>query len=287
MPAAQRSQHESLPTPLASRLTELARHLTDGLNAAAAQQDAPPLRVIAEHLLSVRLASAHPPVVVHIGSSDDMRADASLPNRISSMVNAAFGTARVDPPEVFSRLTLEGQAWPNRVLHLAYRGDTLVGCCSSTVQPGWTRKGTGQWGLLTVAAASLRTGVASALVAAAEARLVAAGCNAIAIEYDYTPGKGYSERLRGWYEGPTGLGFSCDEDKAGFRRVCKRLRSVGSDADVSAPSPPAPAPPAPAAAAPVRLSRAPAPPRAPPPATGMALPRPMVSAATHTVNTGG
>lgn len=71
------------------------------------------------------------------------------------------------------------------------------------------------------------TGVASALVAAAEARLIDAGLANCQIEYEYTSGDPASERLYQWYEGA--LGFcaggppstrtGCTE----FRRCRKRL----------------------------------------------------------------
>eukprot|EP00966_Prymnesium_polylepis_P148247 3424522-Prymnesium_polylepis.1 len=86
----------------------------------------------------------------------------------------------------------------NRVLHLAFRGERLVGCCSSTFQPPWTPEGCGHWGLVVVRLEAQGTGVASALVHAAEARL--AGCCArVQIEYEYTKGEEYSERLLEWY----------------------------------------------------------------------------------------
>ena len=173
-------------------------------------------------------------VEVRVGGSADVRADASLPNRISALVNMAYGTRRVDPYEVFQRLTLDGQTWPNRVLHLATRRGELVGVCSSTIQPGWTAKGVGQWGLLAVAPSSLGMGVASALVRAAEARLLACeSVAAIEIEYEYSPGDAYAERLRAWYEGK--LGFTCDDPSARFRRAARHIE--GRTWPVAAPAP--------------------------------------------------
>lgn len=51
------------------------------------------------------------------------------------------------------------------------------------------------------------SGVASALAVAAEQRLARAGCVAVQIEYQFTVGDEFCERLRGWYEGQ--LGFRC------------------------------------------------------------------------------
>ena len=58
---------------------------------------------------------------------------------------------RVDEDDVENRLEMgDAGARANRVLHLATRGGSLVGCCSSTFQPGWTPEGCGHWGLLVV-----------------------------------------------------------------------------------------------------------------------------------------
>ena len=81
-----------------------------------------------------------------------------------------------------------------------------MGCCSSTYQPPWTEDGCGHWGLLVVALSAQGTGVATQLVAAAERRL-AANCHEVQMEYEYTAGQAYSERLMEWYEGK--CGFTC------------------------------------------------------------------------------
>ena len=85
----------------------------------------------------------------------------------------------------------------NRVLHLAWRRGECVGVCSSTYQPPWCQEGCGHWGLVVAHVDHQGTGVASALVRAAEARLAGA-CEMIQIEYEYTPGDDYSERLYAW-----------------------------------------------------------------------------------------
>ena len=116
------------------------------------------------------------------------------------------GAQRVDPVDVFQRLVGSGQpllakelsrlanrtdlgaiGTINRVLHLAYRSGELVGACSSTVQPAWTPSGCGHWGLLAVALAFQGSGVASALVAAAEERLKLCGCSTVQVDPAFYP----------------------------------------------------------------------------------------------------
>ena len=88
-----------------------------------------------------------------------------------------------------------GDAGPqaNRVLHLAFKGDELVGCASSTFSPGWTPEGCGHWGLLAVDPSHQNSGVATALVIAAERRLATIS-GAIQIEFQYTEGDSFSQR---------------------------------------------------------------------------------------------
>ena len=88
-----------------------------------------------------------------------------------------------------------GDAGPaaNRVLHLAFKAGELVGCASSTFSPGWTPDGCGHWGLLAVDPEHQNSGVATALVIAAERRLATA-CGGIQIEYQYTEGEAFSHR---------------------------------------------------------------------------------------------
>jgi GNAT superfamily N-acetyltransferase len=107
---------------------------------------------------------------------------------------------------VRGRLERGDDAKPNRVLHLAFRGSSLVGCISSTLAPGWTSAGCGHWGLLAALPAAQGTGVGRALIQAAETRLVAGGCTQIQIEYEYSEGDVHASRLCHWYE--TKLGFT-------------------------------------------------------------------------------
>ena len=112
---------------------------------------------------------------------------------ISKMVNDSYGYNRLSGAEVRGRMAMGDDEHPNRVLHVASRGGTIVGCCSSTLQPPWTPSRCGHWGLLVAAREAQGTGVASALVAAAESRLRDAGCTAIQIEYEYD-GDAHSKR---------------------------------------------------------------------------------------------
>ena len=125
---------------------------------------------------------------------------------ISKMVNESYGYNRLSGAEVRGRMAMGDDPHPNRVLHVASRGGTIVGCCSSTLQPPWTPSRCGHWGLLVAAREAQGTGVASALVAAAESRLRDAGCTAIQIEYEFD-GDTHSQRLYNWYEGK--LEFVC------------------------------------------------------------------------------
>jgi len=151
--------------------------------------------------------------------------NAALVERIMTMVNESYYESvkellnprqtsyqRLSRHEVIDRLEMgDAGIRANRVLHIAYRGDILepssvVGCMSSTYQPLWTEEGCGHWGLLVVDKDCQGQGIASVLVEAAELRL-AGVCHEIQIEYEYTPGHAYSERLSQWYEGS--CGFKC------------------------------------------------------------------------------
>ena len=157
-------------------------------------------------------------VTVMIGTSAMASADPQLIPSITNMINTSYYNSlrellpehqteyeRVDENEVSNRLEMgDAGARANRVLHLAYRNGLLVGCCSSTYQPPWTSDGCGHWGLLVVAREAQGTGVAAAIIAAAERRLAGA-CTHVQIEYDYTPGHAESEKLAYLYE--TKFGF--------------------------------------------------------------------------------
>lgn len=196
----------------------------------------------AEADLMATAASAQPPTESHpsdvhvtIGTSHMANEDPELVEKITRMVNSAYFEAnkallppgsttytRLTKEEVEDRLAMgdDGVA-ANRVLHLAYRGEELVGCCSSTFQPPWTPEGCGHWGLLVVDVGAQGTGVASAIVAAAERRLAGA-CRTVQIEYEFTEGHAPSEKLHDMYE--TKLGFSCDEP------IQRRRRHADPDA---------------------------------------------------------
>lgn len=173
-------------------------------------------------------------VSVIIGTSE-LAKDPAMVERIMTMVNTSYYESikdllapgqksyeRLSLDEVIDRLEMgDAGLRANRVLHVAYRGDTLtpssvVGCMSSTYQPPWTERGCGHWGLLVVDVNCQGQGIASVLIAAAERRLAGA-CHEIQVEYEYTPGHAYSERLAKWYEG------SC-----GFRCVSGRGRGGGT-----------------------------------------------------------
>lgn len=154
------------------------------------------------------------------------------------MVCEAYGYGRVDEHDIYHRLGMgdAGQR-ANRVLHLAWRmapeeSAVLVGCCSSTVQPPWTERGCGHWGLLVVAKEYQGSGVGSLLVAAAEARLAARKCTQIQIEYEFISGDPVSERLAAWYEGK--CGFHCMQPRSTqpgrhqFRRCRKAVKKINS-----------------------------------------------------------
>ena len=170
---------------------------------------------------------------VVVGTSQHALDNPSLPSQISSMVNQAYGYPRLGESETRQRLSMgDAGNGANRVLHLAFRLDengaaVLVGCCSSTVQPPWTERGCGHWGLLVCGRPFQGSGVGSLLVAAAEARLIDRRCSEVQIEYEYTAGDPYSERLAAWYEGK--CGFGCGHPiptmpgDCQFRRCRKRL----------------------------------------------------------------
>ena len=167
-------------------------------------------------------------VIVTIGTSALVEQVADVVRRIEEVVNQAYTYRRVSRADVRDRLAMgDAGLRANRVLHLAWRGDELLGACSSTYQPPWTPEGCGHWGLLSVIPEAQSTGVASALVRAAELRLAAA-CEMIQIEYEYTPGDEYSGRLLQWYEGK--CGFECpsgpprnDRRYTQFRKCFKRV----------------------------------------------------------------
>ena len=141
---------------------------------------------------------------------------------ITTLINRAYGHYRVSPNDVHHRM----RAGRNRVLHVATREGVIVGACSSTLYVPWCGPGTGHWGLLAVAPEAQGCGVASALVAAAEARLQAAGLSSAGMEYRYHAGDAFSERMIAWYE--DNLRYVGPASRhSGFRMCRKRLDGAG------------------------------------------------------------
>ena len=164
------------------------------------------------------------PVKVTIGTSALDKGDFCL--QLATMVNEAYGHHRLSSSEVSHRLAMGDGCHCNRVLHIAWRGNTVVGCCSSTLQTPWCPRGCGHWGLVSVDVDAQGTGVGSALVRAAEHRLSEAGLSAVQIEYGYTCGDPDSERLLAWYEGTLGFdggGRPCSRPGSSEFRRCRKL----------------------------------------------------------------
>jgi len=175
------------------------------------------------------LQNARPEVIVIVATSALLTRDRNLAHRVTEMVNKSYGCSRLSVSETANRIGMGDKGvHANRVLHLAFRDGSLVGCCSSTIQPPWTASGCGHWGLMVVDLAAQGTGVASALRAAAEERLAAAECKQIQLEYEYTAGDPFSERLMEWYEHR--CGFTCMDGRprtrpgyTEFRRCRKHI----------------------------------------------------------------
>ena len=168
------------------------------------------------------VAELKQPVEVMIGTSD-LAQSQTFVRELVAMVNSAYGYGRISEGEASHRLRAgDSRLSRNRVLHVAMREGKLVGCCSSTLHVPWQGPGCGHWGLLVVDPATQGTGVASALVHAAEARLSDAGCYLVGMEYSFRKGDPFSERLLAWYEdrlhyrGP-------QHRQSGFRMCRKRL----------------------------------------------------------------
>jgi GNAT superfamily N-acetyltransferase len=176
----------------------------------------------------VQLPDGGGEVVVVIGTSEHAKIPGMV-DRICHIVDAAYSGVgkrkRVDEYDARRRLAM-GDAGPaaNRVLHLAFRGGELVGCASSTFDPGWTHEGCGHWGLLAVDPTSQGQGVATALVLACERRLATVS-EAIQIEYEYFGGDEHSKRLHAWYEQKLGFDGGSPPPRRGscFRRCLKDI----------------------------------------------------------------
>merc|ERR1712187_868884 len=146
-----------------------------------------------------------------------MEEDSTLVRRISNFSDKS-------EREVRSRLSYGdvGSESANRVMHVAFLNGVAVGWCSSSTC-SWG--GDGHWGALSVDPIAQGKGVGSALVAAAEKRLLDAGCQSVQMEYRFTVGDEAKERLYAWYEGK--LEFDGGPRRSGFR-VCHKLLSVES-----------------------------------------------------------
>lgn len=153
--------------------------------------------------------------------------DPDLADTLVEIVNSAYGKQRVSDQDMRKRVV----ARTNRVLHVAFdQTGAIVGCCSSTLYVPWCGPGTGHWGLLAVSPAHQGRGVASALVAAAEKRLVVEGMSSAGMEYSFREGDELAERLYAWYEGADGLRYVCSKPKqTGFRMCRKALTRANLD----------------------------------------------------------
>mmetsp|Transcript_30112 Transcript_30112/g.69542 ORF Transcript_30112/g.69542 Transcript_30112/m.69542 type:complete len:261 (-) Transcript_30112:19-801(-) len=183
-----------------------------------------PLAVDKEEALSAPTADSdetEAEVTVVISTSKHKK----LASSVAELCNEAYGYRRLSEREARGRMEMGDDEDANRVLHLAFRGSTLVGCCSSTLQPPWTSRLCGHWGLLSVHPGAQGSGVASALIAAAERRLLECGCSSVQIEYEFTAGDKDSERLLRWYEGRCGFKASRPPPRRGseFRCCHKKL----------------------------------------------------------------
>jgi len=174
---------------------------------------------VAEVMEDAEPEAARPEVSVVVGNSAMAAEKPELVKQLAAMVNRAYGYQRVDRHDVRERLAMgdPGGGRANRVLHVALLAGEPVGCMSSTFRVPWAEDGCGHWGLLVVDVDHQGQGIASALVAAAEERLAGA-CVQIQIEYEYTHGEAYSDRLKAWYEG-----------KCGFRCLSNGSRGCGTE----------------------------------------------------------
>lgn len=145
----------------------------------------------------------------------------TLAEQDSNILRTIAEFSKFSPGEVRSRLAM-GDAEPsaNRVLHVAFHNGKVLGCCSSTISVPWGAGGA-HWGALAVHPAAQGRGVGSALIAAAEGRLLERGCRRVQIEYHYYPGDPESERLRAWYENKLGFAGSGRGWRCASKKLCE------------------------------------------------------------------
>ena len=109
----------------------------DGPLDGAAQEDAGPVRRV-----STLSSGSRDAVTVEVGTS--ALCTGTFAAEVSQMVNEAYGYGRLSPGEVRQRLAMgDAGEHANRVLHVAWRGGSVVGCCSSTKQVPWCPSGCG------------------------------------------------------------------------------------------------------------------------------------------------
>jgi len=145
-------------------------------------------------------------VSVVIGTSQLSRDHPGLEERLTEIIERSYAAVSGSGPRMLERQPISVRLQmgdygtrANRVLHVAFSSNDVVGCISSSFATLWTEPGVGHWGLLVVDVDRQGEGIGSALVRAAERRL-AEEVEQVHIEYDFIVGQDYSHRLRGWYE---------------------------------------------------------------------------------------
>lgn len=225
----QPSEEELRLAAIRRKLNEVDAMLGDGPKEADEERLGPNGPVVSglSNRTTVRFPGDRGEILVVVGTSAHAQVPGFL-DKISRIVDQAYTGVgkhkRVSTYDAMHRLEM-GDDGPraNRVLHLAFKGEELLGCASSTFSPGWTEEGCGHWGLLAVDPASQNSGVATALVLAAERRLATVS-DMVQIEYEYRVGDDFSERLTQWYEGRLGFeGGPKPRSGCSFRRCLKDI----------------------------------------------------------------
>jgi len=149
-------------------------------------------------------------VKVVIGTTKLLGEHPELTDRLSKMINDAYAAVgghalMLQQQPVLQRLRLgdgadargDGIMNRNRVLHVAFVGSEAVGCISSSKSTTW-KADMGHWGLLVVDLKMQGKGIASALIAAAEARVMES-CASLQIEYEFRHDSEHSKKLEAVY----------------------------------------------------------------------------------------